>query len=392
MLQHRVVSDPSLMTSKRVQFNVRGVYYETLESTLQRFPETLLGSQNKRRTLPRTSADLILLHCSATSFDAILFYYQSNGILIRPPSLSTADFEELCRYFDIAEIDICKMKERDGLVLGDENIVFHFRSTAHELVFQFIENPQFSTAAAVYAYIVYVLIFLSVLIGCFLTLPELQQNPSLSTFKNGMLTFDVILNLFFLLELMVRFFIHPQKFHFLSSGVNVIDIISIVPFLILQVRDVSANSSAGFLHVVRTFRVLRLLRVRKQSKRLQVVFRILSDCIIDVITMILAVAISSLAYASIVFYVEQTESVETQFTSIPNALWWAIQTIIPLGYGDIVPRSISGKFAAGMVCILAAFSFTVPVLFLGGKFLVLYSRSFGMALGNDFKNIDNDRQ
>lgn len=377
------------MNNKRVQFAVCGVYYETRESTLQRFPDTLLGSRSKRRSLPKTSANLIMLHCSVPSFDAILFYYQSNGILIKPPTLPTTDFEVVCRNFDIPESDIRKMMQRDGLVLGDRKVVAEFRSRAQESIWHFIENPQSSKAASTYACIMYAVIFVSVLIGCFQTLPQLRKLPNV---KRELFMVDFVLNLFFLLELLVRFCVAPQKLHFFLSGVNVVDLISIAPYLIMHLLDASKYSSVAFLHAIRTLRVLRLFRVRRQSKRLQVVFHILSDCLVDVVTMLLAVAVSSLAYASIVFYAEQTESVDTQFTSIPNSLWWAIQTIIPLGYGDIVPRSISGKFAAGMVCVLAAFSFTVPVLFLGGKFLLLYSRSFGMTLGNDFRTIETERK
>ena len=375
------------MDTKRVRFIVCGIYYETLESTLRRFPETLLGSKSKRQTLQRMSSGTIILTCSVISFDAILFYYQSNGILIRPPSMSVADFEEICLYFGIAESDIIKMKERDGLLLGEKKTFYEFRYNSQELIWQFIEYPQSSRIAGIYAYTVCFVILLSVLIGCFQSLPELQNNPSLLSLKNGLSTFDVALNLFFLLELIVRFLVSPEKLRFFLLCVNVIDLISILPFLILEFLDVIANSSIAFLH---TIRVLRLLRVGRQSKRLQIAFRILSGCIVDVATMMLAVAISSLGYASILFYVEQTKSSDTQFNSIPNSLWWAVQTIIPLGYGDIVPRSIYGKLAAGIVCVLAAFSFTVPVLFLGGKFLALYSKSIGMTLGNDFQNIHNE--
>lgn len=374
------------MENARVAFNVSGVRYETLESTLQRFPDTLLGSRTKRNSLQK-SAGVIVLYCSASMFDAILFYYQSDGILVRPPSSPTMDFEQVCRYFLIPEHDIRKMIERDGLVVGDDILTFEFGSRTQQLVWQFIENPQSSKAARLYAFIVYGLIFLSVLIGCFHTSSMLRSYLWL---KEGLFTFDFALNFFFMLELLTRFFTFPEKIYFLSSGVNVIDTLTIVPSLAMEILTVVGNSSVVFLYPIQTLRVLRLLRVQRQSKRLRVVFRILSDCIIDVVTMMLAVALSSLIYASVVFYAEQSASVATQFTSIPESLWWAMQTIIPLGYGDIIPRSIFGKIAGGIVCVLAAFSFTVPVLFLGGKFLLLYSRSFDMALGNDFKSIGND--
>ena len=378
------------MSGKRIGFIVRGAYYETLESTLERYPETLLGSRSKRQALQSLNSDVILLQCNAVAFDAILFYYQSNGILIRPPSFSVAEFEEICQFFAIAKVDINRMKERDGFIVDEEERNYEFHSNVQQSIWQFLENPRSSRVAGIYGYAIYCLIFSSVLIGCFQTLPELKRTSSLSTVQNSLSIFDIFVNLFFLLELIIRFFISPQKLRFFTVGVNFIDLISIVPFLILEFHYIVTKSFIDLLHMVKTFRVLRLLRVRRQSKRLQVAFKILSGCITDVITMVSAVAVSSLGYASILFFVEQAKAGDTQFDSIPSSLWWAVQTIIPLGYGDIIPRSIYGKFAAGIVCILAAFSFTVPVLFLGGKFLALYSKSFSMTLGSDFKNFDEE--
>lgn len=380
------------MNSERIKILADGVYYETLETTLRRFPQTLLGSRNKRRNLPKTHSNVINLHCNAVIFDAILFYYQSNGILTRPPSSSVTDFERMCRYFAISESDIRRMKRREGVILDDQEPAYEFVNCAQLKVWEFIENPQSSRFAGFYSTFVCLLIFTSVLVGCFQTIPKLGMNRIVQNFDNRLFLVDFASNAFFTVELLLRFVVTPSKVRFFASTVNIIDIIAILPYMIIQALSPTEHSTVAFLQAIRTFRVLRMLRIRRCSKRLQVVFRILADCVVDVFTMVLAVVMSSLAYASILYYVEQTEAVDTQFLSIPHSMWWAIQTIIPLGYGDIVPRSISGKIAGGMVCILAAFSFTVPVLFLGGKFLALYSKSFGMVLGNDFKGFDSDHK
>lgn len=43
--------------------------------------------------------------------------------------------------------------------------------------------------------------------------------------------------------------------------------------------------------------------------------------------------------------------IQTPFDNIPQGFWWAIVTILTVGYGDIVPISIPGKFIAGL-CML----------------------------------------
>jgi voltage-gated potassium channel len=37
------------------------------------------------------------------------------------------------------------------------------------------------------------------------------------------------------------------------------------------------------------------------------------------------------------------------FVSFPDALWWAVQTVTTVGYGDVVPRSNAGRAVASVL-------------------------------------------
>ncbi len=374
------------MSMKRVQMNVNGVFYETLESTLHRFPQTLLGSPDSREKLHKSSTNVLQIRCNTCTFDAILFYYQSNGILTRPPSLAAEYFEEQCRYFAIDEKDIRKMKEREQLVLKDDDHQQVFMFDFQRKICEFLNHPRSSYRAWAYAIINCILILTSIVIACLQTSPDITSGKT--KMKRDIFLIDLVLNGIFLVEYVICLLASPNKFKFCICALNVIDFLAIWPHFILQIMVLFHVPPVNWLKALPTLRILRLIRLGKQSTRLDFVFRILSNCLVDILTMILAVLVSAVFYASLVYYAEQTDELDTQFTSIPNALWWAIQTLIPLGYGDIVPRTVLGKITAGMVCILAAFSFTVPVLFLGGKFLGLYSKNFGVVLGDDFKSCD----
>jgi voltage-gated potassium channel len=54
------------------------------------------------------------------------------------------------------------------------------------------------------------------------------------------------------------------------------------------------------------------------------------------------------------------EGPENGFTSIPTGVYWAIVTMTTVGYGDIAPQTILGKFLASAVMILGYGIIAVP--------------------------------
>jgi voltage-gated potassium channel len=47
------------------------------------------------------------------------------------------------------------------------------------------------------------------------------------------------------------------------------------------------------------------------------------------------------------------------FPNIGDGLWWAIQTVTTVGYGDLVPTSPTGRLVAGLVMVLGIGFLTV---------------------------------
>jgi len=60
----------------RVIINVSGLRFETRMSTLDRFPNTLLGDARKRDRYYDRLRDEYFFDRDRTSFDSILYYYQ----------------------------------------------------------------------------------------------------------------------------------------------------------------------------------------------------------------------------------------------------------------------------------------------------------------------------
>ena len=57
-------------------------------------------------------------------------------------------------------------------------------------------------------------------------------------------------------------------------------------------------------------------------------------------------------------YVAEHAAQPEHFGSIPQAMWWTVVTLTTVGYGDIVPMTVAGKFIATLtalmgVCVVA---------------------------------------
>jgi hypothetical protein len=100
--------------NKRVIINVSGQRYETQLKTLSNFPDTLLGDPKRRSRYFDPLRNEYYFDRNRTSFDAIFYYYQSNGRLRRPLNVSIDVFSEEIKFFELGEETFNKFREDEG--------------------------------------------------------------------------------------------------------------------------------------------------------------------------------------------------------------------------------------------------------------------------------------
>ena len=84
-----------------VRINVSGMLYETMLSTLKRFPDTLLGNKYRRQKYFVPAKDAFFFDRHRTCFEAILYFYQSDGVLTRPLHVPHNVFQEEQVFFGL---------------------------------------------------------------------------------------------------------------------------------------------------------------------------------------------------------------------------------------------------------------------------------------------------
>ncbi len=60
-------------------------------------------------------------------------------------------------------------------------------------------------------------------------------------------------------------------------------------------------------------------------------------------------------------------SEDTQFTSIPQSVYWAIVTMTTVGYGDIVPQTTLGKILSALLILVGYSLIIVPTGFVSAE-------------------------
>ena len=65
------------------------------------------------------------------------------------------------------------------------------------------------------------------------------------------------------------------------------------------------------------------------------------------------------------------------FHSIGEALWWSVQTVTTVGYGDVVPRAVSGRIVATILMVAGIGIISVVTAVVTATFLETVRRRLG---------------
>jgi len=182
----------------------------------------------------------------------------------------------------------------------------------------------------------------------------------------------------FTLELVARFAVAPDLLRFFAHPLNIIDLVSILPFYLTLVLDLVAESSPALANlgrvaqVLRLMRIFRILKLARHSTGLRSLGATLRNSYKEVGLLLLYLAVG-VSFFSVMAYTVEKEDSEALGT-IPACWWWATVSMTTVGYGDVVPTSIAGKLTAS-VCILAGILVVVlPITLIFNKFSLFYKR------------------
>jgi voltage-gated potassium channel len=164
-----------------------------------------------------------------------------------------------------------------------------------------------------------------------------------------------ILTILFTVEYAARIWSSPKPLKYIFSFWGLIDLLSILPtYLELLLPGYHYLLIVRIFRLLRVFRILKLVRFNREAQMLFHALRRSSHKI----GVFLMTVLSVVTVLGTLMYV--IEGGENGFTSIPASIYWAVVTVTTVGFGDIVPQTILGKFLSSISMIIGYSIIAVP--------------------------------
>lgn len=230
------------------------------------------------------------------------------------------------------------------------------REKIHEIVFE-ADTP----AGMAFDVSLLLVIVLSVIVICLDTV----DNDSMEPWKGTLRVLHWCFTLLFTIEYVVRVACvrRPQRYIFSFWGI--VDLLSFLPDYLLLAPGLprtNAFSVIRSLRLLRVFRIFNLGWFQAEADELGgAIWRARAKIIVFLTSVLIIVTVTgTMMYEIEDAFAGENPGEESLFKSIPEGIYWAIVTMTTVGFGDIVPRSVPGKFLSSCLIMLGYSLIIVP--------------------------------
>ncbi|PAA64277.1 hypothetical protein BOX15_Mlig012321g1 [Macrostomum lignano] len=125
--------------------------------------------------------------------------------------------------------------------------------------------------------------------------------------------------------------------------------------------------AASALRGLRFFQILRMIRMDRRGGSWKLLASVVWAHRQELFTTVY-IGFLGLIFSSFVMYLIEKDEQDTQISNYADALWWGVITLCTVGYGDVTPKTWSGKIVASFCSIAGISFFALPAGILGSGF------------------------
>ncbi len=183
---------------------------------------------------------------------------------------------------------------------------------------------------------------------------SLDTLPNLTPVEHAVLHWlEIGTVLVFTVEYLLRLFVATSKWRFAFSFFGIVDFLAIAPFYLAMGFDLRA------VRAIRMLRLVRILKLARYSEAVRRFHRAFSLAREEIVLFFFMAAILLYLAAVGIYYFEH-EAQPDKFSSVFHSLWWAVETLATVGYGDIYPVTVGGKCFTLFVLLIGLGIVSVP--------------------------------
>ncbi len=164
-----------------------------------------------------------------------------------------------------------------------------------------------------------------------------------------------IFTILFTIEYIFRIYCIKKPFKYIFSFMGIIDFLSIIPtYLVFLYPPIHVLVDIRAIRLIRVFRVFKLSRFLRGANIMQIALKSSRP---KIIVFLLSVVLVVIILGTLMYIVEGQKN---GFENIPKSIYWSVVTLTTVGYGDVVPLTVTGKFLASIIMILGYGIIAVP--------------------------------
>lgn len=167
---------------------------------------------------------------------------------------------------------------------------------------------------------------------------------------------------------------------FIFSFYGAVDLLTLLPFYCPFFFPAGAIA----FKILRVVRIFRLFQVNSTSDAFNVITEVLKEKSSQLMSSFVMIIILIFG-ASLTMYGVEHPAQPEGFPNAFSGIWWATSTILTIGYGDVYPVTLAGRFIGMLIGFLGVGIVAIPTAIISAGFVERYTRLRSEALAGETK-------